>query len=251
MRRTFLPVNGRRIAAAAFMAFAGSAEAQITYDGCRDAAGRPVRSQLTPQLPDVAAANVDWQGPVIYYNPQVLSALAPQTRLFFYSHECGHHNLAHTFVGSHPLTREQAADCWGIVEIWRAGMVGPNDLPMIQNDLFRSPGDWTHLPGPYRSINLAACLRKEGIDPTVPYRTVTGPARIPQPCTHALHPGGDATQCQHPAHPMGDVYQCTHVCPGPYGYVPCHPAGDLYPCSHPAHAFDSVPCNHPAHPAGH
>jgi hypothetical protein len=249
-------IDDRRLRTLALAMFASTvgaaaADAQITYDGCRDASGRSVRSQLTPHLPDVAAAAVDQGGPVIYYNPQVLATLASQTRLFFYGHECGHHNLMHTFEGSHPLSREQAADCWAIVELWRARLLGHADLSVIQADVARSPGDWTHLPGPHRAINLASCLRRAGIDPNVERQAPSPVPRPRQRCNHPLHFGGDAIACQHPAHAMGDLYPCQHPCPTPYGYMPCHANGDVYPCTHPAHAADSVPCQHPAHPEGH
>jgi hypothetical protein len=240
------PVGVAGIVAALALVGSVRAEAQITFGGCRDAGGRAVRSELSYQLPDVAAASVDQNGPVIYYNPTVLGTLSEQTRLFFYGHECGHHNLAHTFTGSHPLTREQSADCWGIVTLWRAGLLGPSDLPIIQRDLSMSPGDWTHLPGPYRAINLAGCLGNANIDPTVPWRR-----NAMRPCTHPAHPAGDQSPCVHPVHAMGDAGPCAHACPTPYGVFPCHSAGDVYPCSHAAHVADVAPCQHPAHPGGH
>ena len=213
------------------------AHGQITFDGCINAGGVAVASIRLDTLPDVAMATADQLGrPLIYYNPHVLAQLHSATRLFFYAHECGHHRLAHTFAGSHPLTREQAADCWGIRELVSRNLLTERDIDAVQSDLSRSPGDWTHLPGPYRAINLRACLG------------TPGSSRVP--CAHPAHPMGDQATCSHPLHPAGDIFRCSHPCAGPYGWVPCHPAGDIAQCTHPAHAADVVPCRHVAHPSG-
>jgi hypothetical protein len=63
--------------------------------------------------------------PVIYYNPQVLAWLSPPTRI-------------------------------SLVSI---GMLAPRDVQAIQMDIARfGRGDWSHLPGPQRAVNLLACL---------------------------------------------------------------------------------------------
>src|SRR5437016_2336337 len=73
-------------------------EAQtITFDGCVDSRGIPVASVRQPGLGDVAKSTLDPKGrPVIVYDPVVLSWFHPQTRLFWYAHECAHHALGHT-----------------------------------------------------------------------------------------------------------------------------------------------------------
>src|SRR5271155_5965075 len=92
------------------------AKAQIVFEGCRDAAGRPVASVANYSIPDVAQAAMLPNGaPVIFYNPRVLLWMHSQTRVFFYAHECGHHALGQVISGSGPsVTDEQEADCWGI-----------------------------------------------------------------------------------------------------------------------------------------
>ncbi len=140
--------------------------AQITFDGCVDAYGRPVFSSNYDALQDVAAANLAPNGsPIILYNRNVLMWMAPETRLFWYGHECGHHALGHLLGSGHPLSREQEADCFGIVTLVKEGLIDIDDVPKVQADLARlGPGDWTHLPGPQRAINLAACLEHGGGD---------------------------------------------------------------------------------------
>ncbi len=131
---------------------------QMTYDGCRDVRGIPVVSTPGP-INDVAVARLGPRGePVIIYNPNVLRWMAPQTRLFWYAHECAHHALGHAFGAAHPLEVEQQADCWGIRTLMERGTLSQRDLPIIQRDISRSTGDWTHLPGPRRALNLSACL---------------------------------------------------------------------------------------------
>jgi hypothetical protein len=137
-----------------------AADAQpVTFDGCVDFRGVPVASVLNQALPDVAMAHIAPNGaPIIQYNPHVLERLSPQTRLFFYAHECAHHALAH--LARHvPFQQEQEADCWAIRTLVQAGRLDPNgDVGAVQQDLFFSPGDWTHVPGPQRQFNLRACL---------------------------------------------------------------------------------------------
>lgn len=227
--------------AAAVLPVASRVDAQVTYDGCRDIRGIPVASVLDRTIRDVAVASLAPDGsPIIRYNPDVLAWFSPQTRLFWYGHECGHHALGHAFGTTHPLTVEQAADCFAVRELTRLGEISGRDLRAIQGDLTSTGlGDWTHLPGPVRAINLDRCLDDAG----------PGPSRA---CNHPAHPRGDISPCNHPAHPRGDVGPCQHVCAGPYGPVACHPHGDVWPCAHPMHpAGDVSRCTHPLHPGGH
>lgn len=142
-----------------FAGVVSRAEAQVSYDGCVDPFGVPVASINAPQLEDVAMANRDQLGrPIIWYNPSVLVWLQPVTRTFFYFHECAHHVLGHSIGAGHPLMNEQAADCWAIVQMVELGLL-PQGVAVIQQDIARAGrGDWTHLPGPQRAINLQRCL---------------------------------------------------------------------------------------------
>jgi len=136
----------------------GVAGAQVTFDGCADFRGLPVASVLNGGLGDVAMASWAPNGaPVIQYNPNVLVRLSPQTRTFFYAHECAHHALAHG-IRNIPFSQEQEADCWAIQTLVGRGALSLRDVQAVQNDLSFSPGDWTHVPGPRRAFNLRACL---------------------------------------------------------------------------------------------
>lgn len=146
-----------------FMLLAGAAKttiAQTSFDGCVDFRGVPVASVMNPSIQDVAMATYAPNGaPVILYNPYVVGWLSPPTRLFFYAHECAHHVLAHPVQGNN-FIREQEADCWAIQYLVNMGMLRQADVAVIQQDVARfGRGDWTHLPGPTRAINLGACLK--------------------------------------------------------------------------------------------
>lgn len=136
----------------------------ITFDGCRDIRGVPVASVLDVNVRDVAVAGLTPNGaPIIRYNPTVLSWFQPQTRLWWYGHECGHHALGHNFGTTHPLRVEQDADCFGIRSLVDAGLVDNSDIAVIQQDLSRlGSGDWSHLPGRVRAVNLRRCLQGAG-----------------------------------------------------------------------------------------
>lgn len=138
------------------------AYAQVTFDGCVDIRGIPVASILSYGINDVAIASLAPNGaPVIQYNPSVLSFFQDKTRMFWYAHECGHHALGHAFGTAHPMAREQQADCWAIKTLVKKGLFDDDDVQIVQGDLSQIPsGDWTHLPGPQRAINLKKCLGK-------------------------------------------------------------------------------------------
>jgi len=224
------------------------ASGQITYDGCTDIRGIPVVSISDTRVNDIAQASVDGSGvPIIRYNPQIVGNTRPQTRLFFYTHECGHHALGHALSGLR-MGQEQEADCWSIRTLVDKSLVSESDITRIQGDLaLFSRGDWTHLPGPQRAINLRACLDRSGSSGSDGPRYET----IIVQCTHVAHPRGDLGPCTHGLlHARGDLVPCSHTCPGPYGLVPCHQA-DVVPCTHVVHPLgDLTPCTHLLHPEG-
>ena len=196
---------------AASCALSTCGTAQVTWDGCVDAMGTPVASVHDNSINDVAMSSMANGTPIIRYNTTVLAGMHQQTRLFFYGHECGHHALGH-ILGRYPMAHEQEADCYGIVTLVAAGLLGEDDIAPIQADLSRAPGNWDHLPGPYRTINLRGCLQ-------------------------SFHAEQVHVDCRHPMH-QADQIPCQHWIPTPYGPRQQHP-------------FDLVPCQHAAHPAGH
>lgn len=86
--------------------------AQVTtYEGREDASGRPVASEIDTTLPAVAASRIEQGQPVIRYNPQALPQLKPDTRLFFFAHECARHTLGQATTGAarSPRSAQQAS----------------------------------------------------------------------------------------------------------------------------------------------
>lgn len=221
---------------------AASSVAPATYDGCIDHLGRPVLSIRDDTVSTIAVAKVENGAPVIRYNGTVLSYFAPESRLFWYAHECAHHALGHA-MRNNPLSREKEADCWAVRELVDAGLINRSDLRIIMDDISMLPGDgWVYLPGPQRALLLGACGSAADDDDDTCVET-----RVE--CQHAAH-RADVVPCSHPAH-RADVVPCQHICFSPYyGAVACH-QGDTVPCTHALHEADTVPCTHVAHPGGH
>ncbi|MBZ0115735.1 MAG: hypothetical protein K8H88_01980 [Sandaracinaceae bacterium] len=129
--------------------------------------GVPVRYVPQINLGDIAMARLGPSGePIVLYDPMVTQRAGPTISTFFYYHECAHHILGHVMNGAmgfvRPLVDEQEADCWAIRYLRESGILSLAQLREIQAGLAQSPGDWTHLPGPRRALNLEGCL---GISP--------------------------------------------------------------------------------------
>ncbi len=142
----------------------------LSYSGCVDFRGQAVGILSDRSIPDVARAFVEPESglSLVAVNPDVMGWLKPETRLFFFVHECGHHVMGHTVGRSSPQVMEQEADCWAVKQLHDTGLLGANEIRTIQADLRRfGRGDSTHLPGDFRAANLAACIGGGGfIDAT-------------------------------------------------------------------------------------
>lgn len=131
---------------------------------CYDARGEIVIEIPDNSINDVAMAKLEGDNAaVIRYNTRVLSTLAPQTRRWFYAHECAHHMRGHMFGPGGNLTfrriAEQEADCAGTEYLWRTGELSMADISVIQRDIDNlGPGDWIYLSGRQRAINVARCM---------------------------------------------------------------------------------------------
>jgi hypothetical protein len=139
----------------------------ITYGGCVDDRGFAVASISDNSVQDIAVAMRAPNGaPIIRYNPQVVAWTKPQTRLFFYGHECAHHALGQ--VTQMPSkANEQVADCWSARELTQRQLLSDADITVVQGDI-KSLGkdDWSHISGPQRAINLRGCLPPPSTLPT-------------------------------------------------------------------------------------
>jgi hypothetical protein len=184
-----------------------TAQAQF-WGGCRDALGRSVPDRRNYALNDIANSHLDPGGdPIIEFNPRVVLSVSVPTQRFFYLHECGHHALGQIVSGEYvPMLSEQQADCWAARALLDEGL-SSDDLRQIQYDLAQSPGDWSHLPGGRRALNLVACIQDRPISPGHACRVGTEyvtqqvivPQVVPQqvPCQHCGCVPGLGCECQH------------------------------------------------------
>jgi hypothetical protein len=126
---------------------------------CYDFQSRPVALVPAPNLPDVGAARIVNNQPVIFMNPAVLGPQAPVMQLFWYAHECAHHVLGHLAMIAR--TNEANADCWAVKTGRSQGWFPPQAFQLLVLTLGNSPGSvWGHLPGPARIQNMWNCYNQ-------------------------------------------------------------------------------------------
>lgn len=151
-------------AIAAASLFTGNAHAGgELFDGCVDARGRQVPTTIDDNLPRLALAMIENGRPLVRYNPAQLPDLSPRARLFFFAHECGRLALRQALDAEPTIDRARQADCWALATLQRSGeLEGDRALHELAAELVVVETDWPALPGPRRSIDLAACSRPVG-----------------------------------------------------------------------------------------
>lgn len=142
-------------------ALAQTAETHPTIGGvamaCEDFRGRAVQTIKTSLRGDVGRATFISAVPVIALDPERLATLPEPMQIFFYSHECAHHVLAH--ILNPTLESEREADCWSIAHGRSAGYFTRRDVEGFAPYLAHSRGSpLGHLPGPERQAHLLACF---------------------------------------------------------------------------------------------
>ena len=138
---------------------------------------------INAPITDIGQATLYQGRPVIFFNPQWAVLLPSNVVTFFLYHECGHHALGHTLGFGFPLSNEQAADCWAAQALVSTGNFNESDIRAVQAAITRfGRGDWTHLPGPVRAMNLGACLSSAPSPSERPARN-TGPTTGSLTCT--------------------------------------------------------------------
>jgi hypothetical protein len=214
---------------AALLATPMSARAQITWDGCVDISGAPVASVPDSTINDVAVARREGGHPVIRYNPQVLASISNTSRLFWYLHECGHHVLGHGFqyVG---LQHERDADCWAAVKLKELKQLTTNRLNTLAAEFAPNPGDWSHLPGPMRTMDIVNCAALAGRGKvTDDSPLIRASRRIP--CSHHV-PCSHIDACMHVTQQCGCQHPFDYA---GYGTMPCQHCGCVPTRMHPGH----------------
>jgi len=125
---------------------------------CVDALGTPV-PVLNARINDIGQATIYQGRPVILFNEAYASTMPDDVVTFFLYHECGHHALGHVIGAGYVFTNEQAADCWAARTLVSSGQFDADDIRNVQAAIAQlGRGDWTHLPGPMRAMNLIGCL---------------------------------------------------------------------------------------------
>jgi len=124
---------------------------------CQDFRGRSVVNMHVANLGDVGYARVINTVPYILLDPEQLRRLPPKLQLFFYSHECAHHQLGHWFNPTPQSERE--ADCWAIKTNRDKGLFTRYEVKRFAPWFANSNGSrWGHLPGPERVKHMLKCF---------------------------------------------------------------------------------------------
>jgi hypothetical protein len=139
---------------------------------CEDFRGLTVRTMRLEQLGDVGSARIMGRIPVILLDSDRLAKLPPKLQLFFFSHECAHHALGHSFAAT--TSSEKEADCWSIKNGRERGLFTRDDVSDWAPFFAHSKGSAAgHLPGPERAQRLLVCyddLTDELIEPQITER---------------------------------------------------------------------------------
>lgn len=89
-----------------------------------------------------------------------MKKFSPPTQTFIYFHEAGHHSLGH--IANNATTTmvdEQQSDCFSIRVALTLNLIKHSDLEVIQKEVSSiGNGDWQHLSGAARSLNIQKCL---------------------------------------------------------------------------------------------
>ncbi len=132
----------------------------LVFDGCTDAAGRPVVAIADAGQAEFVVSRSNAGRAELHYNANALPRRKDATRAFLFAQACARHNLGLPAAGATPQQARQA-DCWGLATLMRSQLVSDDaGVAAIQADLDLSAEEWARLPGPPRSFNLAACYRE-------------------------------------------------------------------------------------------
>ena len=189
------------LSAPAMAAEAGSGLTTFGYDGCVDAAGKPVPARADSSLPRFAEARLEQDNSLaIYYNPQALPELLPETRLFLFAQECARFALKQPLQAERSEAQIAAADCWAFGVLNRSrGQKPAQNAEALKFDLPASDELWQRIGSPTREVKLDAC----------PQRGARGNLALPgdglrsdrwnlcvQACGAKLYACGRAASCQ-------------------------------------------------------
>lgn len=132
-----------------------------TFESCVDANGKTLPAVADSDQTMLVRTVTDQGQATIRYNPAVLPRLTFTARLFLYSHQCARQGVGDP---TKPISVAQArqADCIGLNTLLTSNMLKREDLPALQGELSFSDAEWTLLPGPARTFDLANCRATKG-----------------------------------------------------------------------------------------
>lgn len=143
---------------------------------CSDFRGLTVRTLKMTDLGDVGSARIMGRMPVILLDTDRLAKLPEALQRFFYSHECAHHTLGHSFAQT--VWSEREADCWAIKHGRDKGWLSREEVVAWAPHFAHSRGSPIgHLPGPERANRLVACY-DDPTDELVEPRLIAPPPMI-------------------------------------------------------------------------
>lgn len=145
-------------------AHAAAPDLTFSYDGCVDAARKPVPAKADPELGRFAEAVLEDDNKlVIYYNPKALPQLLPETRLFLFAQECARFALKQPLGAERTPEQVQAADCWALDTLSRSRVLSKqNSINAVTLDLPIDSDAWAQIGSPARTLNLEACPQRRG-----------------------------------------------------------------------------------------
>lgn len=130
----------------------------FSFAGCTDAQGQAVQNQPDPNLSVLLETRVVNGQHVIFYNPNMLPQLLPESRAFLYAHECAWTNLGLPLDAPRTAENARKADCWATSSLLDSHLIKDrSELTTIENDLSLVAEDANLLPQPPRQYNLASC----------------------------------------------------------------------------------------------
>ncbi len=135
-----------------------------TFEGCTDAAGRSVRTEMDSGIAKIVQSSVENGEPVIRYNPQLLPGMGANSRLFFFAYECARFALGQPVGREMPAARQRQADCLAVETLVNSKLIGePDGVRALQAELVFEPSAWAALPGSQRSFDFAACPKRSAL----------------------------------------------------------------------------------------
>jgi hypothetical protein len=130
--------------------------AVTTFESCTDSRGHLLAAEADTALPELARVVAGPNGASIHYNPDLLTRLSQNTRIFLYMVQCAAHGIDES---GKKMSAAQArlADCMAANTLLTGNVVTRESLPALQSELTFNNEEWKQVPGPIRKFDLLNC----------------------------------------------------------------------------------------------